>query len=131
VVCVTLLEVAPSPADPLLSTVVVVVVVFVVVIVLWCNKFMHCSFGVMPLEVTPSPAGPPSSALTSMSNHISTSPAISAHFKVVSHFPWLFYIINVQNISLYTITSTFYSFSNVLITSLGGDMHSHERLLVK
>ena len=40
------------------------------------------SFGVMPLEVTPSPVGP-SSALTSVNNHISASPAISAHFKVL------------------------------------------------
>lgn len=39
------------------------------------------SFGVMPLEVTPSPGAPPSSALNSVNSHMCTSPAVSAQLK--------------------------------------------------
>ena len=36
----------------------------------------------MPLEVTPSPGAPPSSALNSVNSHMCTSPAVSAQLKV-------------------------------------------------
>ena len=45
-----------------------------------------CSFGVMPLEVTPSPGAPPSSALNSVNSLVCASPAVSAQFKVSIRF---------------------------------------------
>lgn len=49
---------------------------------LWAQRVIVYSFGVMPLEVTPSPGAPPPSTLSSVSSHLSTSQAVSAHFKV-------------------------------------------------
>jgi len=47
------------------------------------DGWLRCmsSFGVMPLEVTPSPGVPPSSALSSVNSHVSVSSA--AQFKVL------------------------------------------------